>query len=88
MTPHVGTWEIVETGCDVCMLIQEQHIRVTNGQPLATDQTQGSGGRDNPECANASRIKRALSSVQTRARKTCVYACLEGVFTWPAQIPR
>jgi hypothetical protein len=37
----------VETGCDVCMLIQEQHIRVTNGQPLATDQTQGSGGRDN-----------------------------------------
>ena len=33
MTPHVGTWEIVETGCDVCMLIQEQHIRVTNGQP-------------------------------------------------------
>ena len=25
---------------------QQQHIRVTNGQPLATDQTQGTGGRD------------------------------------------
>ena len=62
-----------------CMYVeqkQQQHIRVTNGQPLATDQTQGTGGRDKPpkhKCLRVLSRSAQRSNASDRHARVCMH---------------